>query len=325
MRKLEFKHKKNKPWYYAKAVSRELIPQVIIRFDKTRQLAKAASLDDEVLRSRVNYYNQIEPCDLPNESSIRLADLKIPQRSRAYYFDTYEYTRYFDQQLRAAFLFGDITHVPEVPSIVKSRPIFGNNRNSVLLNLDKARHFNFINDPTAFRKKRNMLVGRAMVHQAHRIRFYEMYFHHPLCNLGQINNDINTQWYTPRMTIREHLRYKFILCIEGNDVATNLKWVMSSNSIAVMPRPRYETWFREGTLRPNVHFIEIRDDYSDLEEKLDYYIQHPEEAEAIIENAHAYINTFRNKVEEDVVSLLVLEKYFHQTGQIDSKYHPYFS
>ena len=39
------------------------------------------------------------------------------------------------------------------------------------------------------------------------------------------------------LTIREHLDYKFIMALEGNDVASNLKWVMSSNSIAVMTRP----------------------------------------------------------------------------------------
>ena len=68
------------------------------------------------------------------------------------------------------------------------------------------------------------------------------------------------------------------MALEGNDVASNLKWVMSSNSIAVMPRPTCETWFMEGKLIPNYHYIEIKPDYSDLPEKLQYYIDHPEEA-----------------------------------------------
>ena len=40
-----------------------------------------------------------------------------------------------------------------------------------------------------------------------------------------------------KVSIDYHLKHKFILCIEGNDVASNLKWVMSSNSVAVMPKP----------------------------------------------------------------------------------------
>ncbi len=52
---------------------------------------------------------------------------------------------------------------------------------------------------------------------------------------------------TPFMSIDEQLGHKFIMCIRGNDVATNLKWVMSSSSIAVMPRPDVESWYMEGS------------------------------------------------------------------------------
>ena len=59
-------------------------------------------------------------------------------------------------------------------------------------------------------------------------------------------------------------------------MASNLKWVMSSNSVAVMPRPRYETWFMEGSLVPGYHYIEIKTDFSDLIEKMEYYNAHPD-------------------------------------------------
>ena len=94
-----------------------------------------------------------------------------------------------------------------------------------------------------------------------------------------------------------------------------MKWVMSTNSIAVMPRPTYETWFMEGSLIPNYHYIEIKKDYSDLPERLQYYIDHPEEAEAIARHAHEYIAQFKDKKRERLISLLVLQKYFRCTGQ----------
>jgi hypothetical protein len=99
-------------------------------------------------------------------------------------------------------------------------------------------------------------------------------------------------------------------------VATNLKWVMSSNSLAVMPCPRYETWFMEGKLVPNYHYVEIKEDYSDLEDRLIYYIYHIEESFQIIENAHQYIAQFQDKKREDLISLLTLQKYFKQTKQL---------
>jgi len=83
-----------------------------------------------------------------------------------------------------------------------------------------------------------------------------------------------------------------------------------------MPKPRYETWFMEGTLIPDYHFIQIKDDYSDLQEKLVYYNSHLDEALQIIENAHQYIYQFKNKKQEDLISLLVIKRYFERTGQI---------
>jgi hypothetical protein len=119
----------------------------------------------------------------------------------------------------------------------------------------------------------------------------------------------------PKKTIREHLEYKFIMALEGNDVASNLKWVMSSNSIAVMTRPTCETWFMEGTLKAGYHYIEVREDFADLPEKLAYYIAHPAEAKAIIEHAHAYVSQFMDREREDLIQLLVMQRYFRLSGQ----------
>jgi hypothetical protein len=212
-----------------------------------------------------------------------------------------------------------VTYVPEKPAIVKSRPVNGNNENSVLLNLDKVRHFTFTNDKKDFAKKKNMLVSRNYVTQPHRIRFLEMYLNHPLCNVGKINNNGEHKDFLKEiLTIDEQLDYKFILCLEGNDVASNLKWVMSSQSLAVMPLPRYETWFMEATLIPDYHYVLLRDDYSDLSERIEYYIDHKDKSLEIIRNAHEYISQFKTKRREDLISLLVLEKYFYMTNQIEA-------
>ena len=70
----------------------------------------------------------------------------------------------------------------------------------------------------------------------------------------------------------------------------------------------------EGKLIPNYHYIEVKEDFSDLEERLQYYIDHPDEAEAIIRHAHKYVDQFRDKERESLISLLVLKKYFEITN-----------
>jgi hypothetical protein len=312
------KYKNNKFIYYVKNITRYLTPKFILRQKLPYIIARLPRYDEEYINDRVNYYNKLNSIQL-GDNAICLKDFKFRKNLTAYFFDTYQYTRYFPDSLKIAYHFGDVITVPESPSIVKSRPVIANNNNSVLLNLDKARHFVFIKDKQKFEDKKNKLIGRGAVSQQHRIKFWEMYFNHPMCDLGQTNeSDVEARkiWTKKFTGIRQHLDFKFILCLEGYDVATNLKWVMSSNSLAVMPAPAYETWFMEGRLIANYHYVEIRPDYSDLEERLNYYIKHTGEALQIIQNAHAYISQFQDKKREDLISLMVLQKYFENTRQL---------
>lgn len=316
IKRASFKHKNNKLNYYISNYYRQITPRFIFQRKLDHKLSQLKSLDQEYIYQRVDYYNKLENKACLPGNAIKLSEFKLENHQKTYFFDTYEYSRYFANDLRICPLFGDITFVPEYPCITKSRPISNENVNSIILKLDKIRHFLFVKDKNQFVDKKNMLVGRAKAQQQHRIDFLNMYHSHPMCNIGQVNRNINQHFIANRLTIEEHLKYKFILCLEGFDVASNLKWVMSSNSLAVMPKPKYETWFMEGKLIPNYHYVLIKDDYSDLEERLNYYIENTNEALQIIENAHQYINQFKNKKQEDLISLLVLKKYFEKTGQL---------
>jgi hypothetical protein len=119
----------------------------------------------------------------------------------------------------------------------------------------------------------------------------------------------------------EQAAFKYILSVEGNDVASNLKWVMATNSLCLMPAPAYETWFMEGRLEAGRHYVELRPDFEDLEEKVRHYERHADEALAIIQNAQAYVRQFLNEKREQLISLLVLYKYFVATGQIEPDNH----
>ncbi|NDV47113.1 lipopolysaccharide biosynthesis protein [Paludibacter sp. 221] len=315
IKRASFKHKNNKLAYYVKNYVRLCRPFVIFRRKPDKKLTEFSPADKEYIEQRVNYYNKLTQVTNLPDSAIQLGDFKLKEHQKTYFFDTYEYTRYFSQNLRICPLYGDITHVPDYPCITKSRPISEDNANSVLLKLDKIRHFLFLKDKNDFIGKKDMLVGRSKAHQEHRVRFLNMYRNHPMCDVGQVNRDKNHHLIANRLTMEEHLKYKFILCLEGNDVASNLKWVMSSNSLAVMPKPKYETWFMEAQLIPDYHYVLIKDDFSDLEERMRYYIDHPDEALQIISNAHKYIEQFKDKKREDLISLLVLNKYFEMTNQ----------
>jgi hypothetical protein len=308
-------HKPSKLAYYFKAILRLIVPNALYRKRLPAELDRLTTNNAQLIFDRINYYNKLTVKTALHPLAPALKDYTFPKKQKVYFFDSQEYFRYFKRTLRVHFLPGDITHVPDEPTIVKSRPLHESNENAVLLKLNKVRHFVFVTDTKPFTQKKNMLVGRGVVKVPHRIRFFEQYFNHPLCNLGQINHGKNEQWIKPKLTIQEHLDYKFILCLEGYDVATNLKWVMSSGSLAVMPEPKFESWFMEGRLIPGYHYIKIQADYSDLESQLTYYIAHTDEALAIVRNANAWVQQFSDKKSERLISLMVLEKYFNFTGQ----------
>jgi len=308
--------------YYLRSYLREYTPKIFSRMQLGRILSRLDSRPDkEEICSRADYYCKLTAnSDFDrqawSEKAVSLENQPMTGQ-KTYYFDAMEIARYFSPDLRWILDPGDKPYVAPQPAIVKNRPITPDNANSVILNLDKNRHFLFVDDKKAWRDKRNVAIFRGDLgpRKQNRDLFMHRWVDHPMVDAASTNrSDEHPEWQKGKLTIGEHLDYKFIMSLEGNDVASNLKWVMSSNSIAVTPRLTQETWFMEGTLKPNYHYIEVKDDFSDLEERLNYYIEHPDEAEAIIQHAHDYVARFQDKEREKLISLLVLKKYFEATN-----------
>ena len=310
--------------YYIKCFLREHTPQCFFQMRLEHELSKLEKRPDkdDILR-RVDYYCKLGSKDGYNqkeweEKSVAVKHQPMTNQS-TYYHDSLEIARYFDGNLRWVLLSGDTKHIPTLPSITKSRPLAGDNTNNVILKLDKNRHFLFVDDKKQWRNKKDIAIfrGDLGIHKENRELFMNLFAEEKskIVDAASTNYmEAHPNWQAGKLTIGEHLDYKFIMSLEGNDVASNLKWVMSSNSIAVTPRLTCETWFMEGTLRPNYHYIEVKEDFSDLEERLQYYIDHPEEAEAIIQHAHEFVDQFRDKERERLIALLVMKKYFEITN-----------
>ena len=201
-------------------------------------------------------------------------------------------------------------------SLLKSRPIDGDNANSVLLNLDKFRHFRLFDDPIPFAKKLPKAVWRGSMNNPLRAALVSGHADSAFCDVGHVSRKFTDVAPKEPLSPNQQFAYRYILSVEGCDVATNLKWVMASNSVCIMPRPRYETWFMEGRLIPGHHYVEVRDDFSDLEEKIEALEADPMRAREIVANANRHIGMFLQRKNEKLTSLLVLQKYFEATGQL---------
>ncbi len=307
--------KKSKLPYYLNNALAFLLPAALFRSSLKKELSKTSSYDRRYIEDRVNYYNKINSNFTLNDSNTILVSQFKKTKGWTYFFDLYSTIKYFAKSKRFAYLNGDICHVPQQPTFLKSRPISNDNQNSVILKLNRIRHFTFINDPLSYQEKKNMAAWRGVGYQPHRKVVIKQFYNHPMCNIGQTKPHEGNPWEIGFMSMEEQLQYKFLLAIEGNDVATNLKWSMSSNSLVMMSKPKYETWFMEGRLEAGKHYVEVKDDYSDLIEKMEYYLAHEEEALQIINNAHQWVEQFKDLKREKLISLLVAQKYFELSGQ----------
>jgi hypothetical protein len=66
------------------------------------------------------------------------------------------------------------------------------------------------------------------------------------------------------------LRYRYLISVEGEDVATNLKWALWSASAVIMPPPTMCSWAMEDWLVPWVHYVPVAHDFSNLTAAVDW-------------------------------------------------------
>lgn len=124
------------------------------------------------------------------------------------------------------------------------------------------------------RKKtsRRDLVERHFSNPIHDIALSELVYVPPEKGI----TDDAEKYIRNRLTIDEHLQYKYIICAEGNDYPSNLPWVLLSNSVPVMPPPFVETWLVERRLLAWKHYVPLAYDFSDLDEKINWCNCHPD-------------------------------------------------
>ena len=93
----------------------------------------------------------------------------------------------------------------------------------------------------------------------------------------------------PAVTIRRLLAFKGIIMLEGNDVASGLKWALLSQSVVLMPIPKHTSWALEELLEPWVHYIPLNENATDVEEKMQWVLDNDRLTRRISERASLWM------------------------------------
>lgn len=286
------------------------------------------SFQKEHIQSRVKYYFKKTSNFRVSNKGKKLSELFWNQffknKQNSHFIDFYMLLRFFNKKNKVDFIYSTKDNIdssiakkhPPYPTFVKSRPIGSNNQNSILLKLNQIKLFHFIKDPKKFENKKNQAVWRGDIrNNPHREYFVKNFYKIPLFDIGQTSPKQDVEWRKSFMSIKDQLNFKFIFCLEGKCISTNLHWAMSSNSVCVMPKPKYESWFMEGKLKDGVHYIKVKDDFSDAKKKIEFYNNNNDKCLEIIDNANKFVEQFKNCKQERLIQLLILKQYFQFTGQ----------
>ena len=304
-------------------------PSIISRFS-LKQILKNNNSQNKYIESRVQYYlkttGNFEVSKKSKNSSELLWNQISKNKQNSHFIDFYLLLKFFNHKNKVDFVYSTKDYIdsavakqhPSYPTFVKSRPINSDNKNSILLKLNRIKLFHFICDSKKFENKKNQVVWRGNArNNPNREYFVKNFYNSPLFDVGQTSPKENVPWVKSFMSIKDQLDYKFIFCLEGKCISTNLYWAMSSNSVCVMPKPKYESWFMEGKLKDGVHYIEVKNDFSNAEEKIKFYKNKHDKCLEIIDNAKKFVKQFEDPKQERLIQLLILKQYFKSTGQYE--------
>jgi len=125
----------------------------------------------------------------------------------------------------------------------------------------------------------------------------------------QLQPVFDPSYLRPSMSIHEMLDYKYIISIPGNDKDSGLNWKLASNSVVLMAPPKMESWLMEGLLEPWVHYVPLKDDYSDLDEIVRWCRENDHKCQEIVKNANGFMRQFENEDIEIALFRKIKEHY----------------
>jgi hypothetical protein len=203
------------------------------------------------------------------------------------------------------------------------RPLQIKSCNGVLLKLNTVRHWSSVHavhsNDIPFYTKKNKLIWRGSS-TGRRPRIVEKLQHHLNQNIDikftRLCHSVDPKKFilTPGLSMRELLEHKFILSIEGNDIASDLKWLLYSNSVVFMCMPTKCSWAMEDLLIPFVHYVLLKDDYSDLEEKYNWAMMNLAKCDIIAQNGKTFIQHFLNEQNEMDITKEVILRYMNNVN-----------
>jgi hypothetical protein len=136
-----------------------------------------------------------------------------------------------------------------------------------------------------------MLFERcALVYRSYNSSLADVGLTHGAAGWTQLNQLNGRNLLKGSLDTRELLTYKVIISVEGNDVASGLKWGLLSNSVILMVPPAKTTFVMEHLLEAWVHFVPLDPDMGNVDERTQWVLDNSAAAKQIAKRATTFMN-----------------------------------
>lgn len=190
-------------------------------------------------------------------------------------------------------------------------------------------------EKTPWGKKRDQLFWRGAttgtfftadnIEKCHRVQLVKMSIEHPKLINARLTTLVQgaekfPEEFQPYMgkfaSVPKHLKYKYQLLIDGNSAAfSRAYWQLFSNSVIFKQASPYIQWFY-GALKPNIHYISVKRDLSNLIDKLSWAKRNENLCKKISEQAQEFAK--QNLTQEAIFEYLYLVLLEYATKQAQS-------
>lgn len=115
-------------------------------------------------------------------------------------------------------------------------------------------------------------------------------------------------FYGPKVSIQDHLQFKYLLALDGTTWPSSFFWQLWSNSLTFKQDSPFTEWYY-AALRPYVHYVPVDRNLSNCRAQIKWASRHEQKALTMVKEANMFAQKYLKRIDLYYYLYLVLKEY----------------